>query len=105
MIVKLFNVIVRGTSESGLETPSRKRNSFIKSPNSIRKATLNPTEKSIVSDPSSSFNFSNLIMMKPGTNVKNINPVICLAIGMSKITVMNITNCKNSTAIRNVGFF
>jgi hypothetical protein len=103
-MTKLLRMIIKGISERGLEKPSRKRASLIKNPEKIRKTTPNPTEKSTVSNLSSSFNLSSLVIMSPGTNVKYTKPITCLAIGMSKITVTNTIICKNNVKIRKFVF-
>jgi hypothetical protein len=100
MTTAALNRTVRGTTESGLAILSRGRKLFMKSPNSITKAMLNPAERSTVSKKLSLVIFSNLIIMKPGTKVKYTNPIIGLATGMFRITVMPITNCKNSTVAK-----
>ncbi len=68
--MKLFKTTIKGTSESGSAMPNKKDSSFIRSPVSIRKATLSPTEKRTISNPSSLRNSSSLRIIIPGIKVR-----------------------------------
>jgi hypothetical protein len=82
----LLIIVVTYTVESGSIILNRGSKEFMKSPISRRKTMLNPTEKSIVSSKPSLFSLSNFISIKPGTNVRYINPNTCLATGIFRKT-------------------
>jgi len=68
--MKLFKIIIKGNGESGFDIPNSKLNSFTRSPKSIRKATLSPSERRVVSNLLRLFNRSNLRRTIPGIKVR-----------------------------------
>ncbi len=63
-------IVIKGTNDKGANTPTNELISLIDNPASIRKATLNPTERMTVSDDPRFLNLSSFKTTIPGTNVK-----------------------------------
>jgi len=96
-IIMLFNVIIRGSNDNGFEIPSVKPISLTIKPAIIRNARLNPAENRIVSMSSKFSKLSKRKKIKPGTNVRYMKPMTCLAIVMSKKTTRQNINCNKRT--------
>jgi hypothetical protein len=77
-------VSIKGKSEIGPEMLKKGYNVFINNPINIIKAMLNPAEYKIISIIPSLCNRSSLNMSIPGINVRYINPISCLKIGILK---------------------
>jgi len=91
--IKIMPIVTnKGMVDNGLETPIRGYNSLANNPMNIDIATLKPTENKIVFTLFFKSNFRILSIRNPGMNEMQTNPIICLAIGMSKYTVTNIAD-------------
>ena len=84
-------ITAKNQVERGLDMKFKRPNWFTMTPNSIRKAILNPIENNIFSIKSNSFKPNTLRRIKPGTNVRKRKPEHCLTKGISKISEITTT--------------
>jgi hypothetical protein len=90
----------KGRVDNGFEIPTRGYNSFTNNPTNIKKAILKPTENRTVFAPLLKFNLKIWRMRNPGIKEMQTKPIICLIIGISRVTAVNIANWVASIGMR-----
>jgi hypothetical protein len=85
----MLAIMVNGIVDRGFDIKFHVPSWFTRTPISIKKAILSPTENKIVSTLLDISSLTNLKRTKPGTNMKKRKPKICRANGTSNTIVIH----------------